>query len=78
MKHAVYAYAEYSFQASCDYLFRSSAGYGAEKKIILNPKSILIDFEKAVVNAVNDVFPQMSVKICHFHFVPNIWTRIET
>ncbi|CAF1419324.1 unnamed protein product, partial [Rotaria sordida] len=58
MKPVVYACCEDKSQAGYDYLFRSLVGYAAEKKIVLNPKSILIDFEQVVVNTINDVFPQ--------------------
>ncbi|CAF1154928.1 unnamed protein product [Rotaria sordida] len=78
MKPVVYACCEDKSQAGYDYLFRSLVGYAAEKKIVLNPKSILIDFEQVVVNTINDVFPQTSVKACHFHFAKNVWKRIKT
>ena len=73
MKPVVYSCCEDKSRAGYDYLFRSLVGYAAEKKIVLNPKSILIDFEQAVANTINDVFPQTSVKTCHFHFVQNVW-----
>ena len=73
MKPVVYSCCEAKSQTGYDYLFRSLVGYAAEKKIVLNTKSILIDFEQAVVNTINDVFPQTSVKAGHFHFAQNVW-----
>ena len=72
MKPVFYACCEDKSQAGYDYLFRSLVGYAAEKKIVLNPKSILIDFEQAVVNTINDIFPQTSVKACNFHFAQTV------
>ena len=72
IKPVVYACCEDKFQARYDYSFRSLIGYAAEKRIVLNPKSILIDFERAVVNTIKDVLPQMSVRACHFHLVQNV------
>ena len=77
MKPVVYACCEDKSQADYDYLFRSLVGYAVEKKIVLHSKSILIDFEQVVVNMINDVFPQTSVKACHFYFVQNVWKRIK-
>ena len=48
-----------------------------QKNISLNPSSILIDFEQATSNAINDVFPQASVKGCHFHYAKNVWKKIK-
>ena len=56
IKPVVYACCEDKSQAGYDYLFRSLVDNAAEKKIVLNPKSILIDFEQAVINMINDVF----------------------
>ena len=77
MKPVVYACCEDKSQAGYDYLFRSLVGYAVGKKIVSNSKSILIDFEQAVVNTINDVFPQTSVKACHFHFAQTVWKRIK-
>ena len=77
MKPVVYACCEDKFQVGYDYLFRSLVGYAAEKKIVLNSKSILIDFKQTVVNTINDVFPRTSVKACHFYFAQNVWKRIK-
>ena len=76
-KPVVYSCCEAKSQAGYDYLFRSLVGYAAEKKIVLNPKSTLIDFEQAVVKTINDVFPQTSVKAGHFHFAQTVWKRIK-
>ncbi|CAF0823766.1 unnamed protein product [Didymodactylos carnosus] len=45
--------------------------------IILNPQTILIDFELGAYNAFSDVYPNAIVKGCDFHFTKNIWKRIK-
>ena len=67
MKPVIYLCCNDKSQAGYDYLCRSLVGYAVEKKILLNPKSILIDFEQVVVNTINDFLPQTSVKACPFH-----------
>ncbi|CAF1547332.1 unnamed protein product [Didymodactylos carnosus] len=52
-------------------------GYAAQKNIVLSLSSILIDFEKAAINAINDVFPQTLLKGCHFHYAQNVWNRVK-
>ncbi|CAF0728593.1 unnamed protein product [Didymodactylos carnosus] len=52
-------------------------GYAAQKNIVLSLSSILIDFEKAAINAINDVFPQTLLKGCHFHYAQNVWKRVK-
>ena len=44
---------------------------------MLNPSSILIDFEKAVNNAINNVFSQTLVKCCHVYFAQNVWKKVK-
>ena len=77
VKPVFYACCENKFQPGYDYLFRSLVGYAGEKIIVSNPKSILIDFEQAVINMINDIFPQTSVKDCHVHFTQNVWKRMK-
>ena len=38
--------------------------------------STLIDFGKAAINAINNVFRQTLVKGCHFHFARNVWEKV--
>ena len=37
---------------------------------------MLKDFEKAAINAINNVFLQTFVKGCHFHFAQNVWKKV--
>lgn len=43
----------------------------------LAPITTLIDFELAIKNALETVFPGVDVSGCFFHFTQNIWRRIQ-
>ena len=43
----------------------------------LFPRTILIDFELAIKNSLEAVFPGVLVKGCYFHFTRNIWRKIQ-
>ena len=43
----------------------------------LHPTTALIDFEVAIKNALEAVFPGVDVAGCYFHFTRNIWKRIQ-
>lgn len=36
------------------------------------PKTVMLDFEIAAHNAIQEVFPEWTVRTCFFHFVKNI------
>ncbi len=43
----------------------------------LHPNTVLIDFELAIKNALETVFPGVDVSGCYFHFTRNIWKKIQ-
>ncbi|XP_029342135.1 uncharacterized protein LOC115033536 [Acyrthosiphon pisum] len=43
----------------------------------LNPSSILIDFEKAVMNSIKTEFPQTKIQGCFFHLSQALWRHIQ-
>jgi hypothetical protein len=43
----------------------------------LCPKTIMIDFEKAAMNAINYEFPETKVKGCCFRFSQCIWRQVQ-
>lgn len=45
--------------------------------IELSPEIIQIDFEKAVINAVSQIFPNSSIRGCYFHFTQAIWRGVQ-
>ncbi len=72
MKPMVYSCCQDKSQKSYINLYQSLVQYAAKKNITLKPTSILIDFEQSAINAINEVFPNTSVKACHFHYAQNI------
>jgi hypothetical protein len=56
-------------------LFQEFNGYA--NNIILNPKFIITDFEKASINASGREFPSSINKGCLFHLGQNIWRKIQ-
>ena len=71
----MYSCYEDKSQEDYEHLFRSLVDYATQKRIVLNPSSILIGYEKAAINAINNAFPQTLVKVCHFHFAQNVWKK---
>lgn len=47
------------------------------KNVSQRPKSITIDFEKAVENAVKQHLPMTTISFCFFHFKQNLWRQIQ-
>ncbi|XP_034935332.1 uncharacterized protein [Chelonus insularis] len=43
----------------------------------LDPKTIIVDFEIAFIHAVKEVFPNVLVKGCFFHYTQAIWRKIQ-
>ena len=41
------------------------------------PTHLIVDFEKAVINAFESHFPQTQVKGCFFHLTQNVWRKIQ-
>ena len=41
------------------------------------PKSITIDFEKAVENVVKQKLPMTTISFCFFHFKKALWKQIQ-
>jgi hypothetical protein len=77
MKPMVYSCCQDKSQESYINLYQSLVQYAAKKNITLKPTSILIDFEQSAINAINEVFPNTSVKACHFHYAQNIWKKLK-
>ena len=46
-------------------------------KPTLNPSTVLIDFELAIKNGLESVFPGADIYFCFFHFCQNIWRKIQ-
>lgn len=44
---------------------------------LLNPQSVLVDFELASINAVKLVFPETTIVGCSFHLGQSLWRKIQ-
>ena len=44
----------------------------------LNPSAIMIDYEKAAMNAISNVFPNANIKGCFFHLSQAIYRKVQT
>jgi hypothetical protein len=42
-----------------------------------DPKSIMLDFEKAAINAVSKWFPLTFIMLCYFHLCQNLWKNVQ-
>lgn len=43
----------------------------------LNPDTIMIDFEKAAINAISKKFPVTKIRGCFFHFTQSVWRHVQ-
>ena len=50
----------------------------AVRNIYNNPVRMLVDFERAVINGIGNVMPQVQVFGCFFHLCSNIWKHIQS
>lgn len=50
--------------------------YAEDQNVQLQPKYILTDFEKAVINAIKEIFPGCSVFGCFFHWTQNLIKKL--
>lgn len=48
-----------------------------EHNPLLNPASIMIDYERAALNALTQNFPNAEIQGCFFHFGQSIWRHIQ-
>lgn len=48
-----------------------------KRNLTFNPAIVQIDFEQAVIKAINAVFPNTEIKGCLFHFSQAIWRRAK-
>ena len=55
-------------------LIRDSA---AARGLVFSPSKFHIDFEKAVIAAIHDIFPTAEVKVCTFHFTQAVWKNTQ-
>lgn len=44
----------------------------------LSPQTVMLDFEKASVNAFHSSFPSIEIRGCFFHFSQSLWRKIQS
>ena len=54
-----------------------SVDFADENGIVMNPPKIIIDFEAAMKEAIQEVFPQSSMLGCYFHWNKCIFRRLS-
>lgn len=42
-----------------------------------NPKKVHLDFETAAANALLDIFPEIMLKKCYYHFTKSLWKKAK-
>ena len=52
--------------------------FAVEENYILCPKLVLLDYEKASILAIQEVFPECEVIGCYFHFIQALWKNIQS
>ena len=52
--------------------------YCAEKNLVVAPKTIHINFEKAMHKAISSIFPNTSIMCCRFHLGQNFWRKNQS
>ena len=48
-----------------------------EQQVAISPTNILMNFERAALNSVRQVYPNTEFKGCFYHFSSNIWKHIQ-
>lgn len=70
----VYALACNKKQETYNFILKTLLDQG----ICIKPKYVMLDFEKAAINAVKYSFPESQVHGCFFHFGQNVWRHIQS
>ena len=74
----VYAFLPQERQKTYALLFRELVSAAATAEVTLQPQFIMTDFELATIRALQEVFPQASVRCCLFHLAQSIHRKVQT
>ena len=44
---------------------------------LVQPREMLLDFEKAAINSFEEVWPDALVRCCFFHLTQNVWRKVQ-
>jgi hypothetical protein len=77
MKPVVFAALPDKCEVTYVTIIQSLVEYAQTNNLVLNPTSILIDFELSAFNAFKKFFPDTNILFCHFHFAKNIMKHLK-
>ncbi|CAF4616249.1 unnamed protein product, partial [Didymodactylos carnosus] len=50
---------------------------GKKFNVIMNPERLTCDFEQSTISSFNDVFPNIKINGCFFHYAQSLWRKIQ-
>lgn len=59
-------------------LFQELKDFAQENEILLKPKVIFTDLDRAIINATTSEFPEVVHKVYFFHFSQTFWEKIKS
>ena len=64
------------FENKLESTYNQFFGY-IKNKVTNSPKTISTDFKLAIINSIEEIFPETKVCRCFFHFKKSIWRHIQ-
>ncbi len=61
-----------------NHIFTKLQEYFQNKNLFFQPKTILCDFEQALLNSLNNCFQNTRIQGCYFHFCQSIYRKIQS
>lgn len=49
-----------------------------QRNLIISPENVTIDYEKSIINSVNEVWPKSNIIGCRFHLTNSWWRKIQS
>ncbi|CAF1398042.1 unnamed protein product, partial [Didymodactylos carnosus] len=76
MKPSLFAALPDKYQTTYTSLITNLSELSLNNNIILNPETIMMDFETAAINSFESAYPTASCKSCYFHYCKNLYKQI--
>ncbi|CAF4662045.1 unnamed protein product, partial [Didymodactylos carnosus] len=76
MKPSLFAALPDKYQTTYTSLITNLNELSLNNNIILNPETIMMDFETAAINSFESAYPTVSCKGCYFHYCKNLYKHI--
>lgn len=51
--------------------------YAQESGIICVPRKLMMDFEKSIINACTEMYPDTSIMCCFFHLTQSVYRKVQ-